>query len=164
MSEPNFWRTEIWHPLVLHFPLAVLLLATVTKLVAVFINHEPASFWQRAGSYLLYCGCISAWLAVYTGNMADGVVARRICDPTILKLHQIAAYNTAYLFTGATAVDLVLYYGLFRQYSRLIRVGIVVLMLAGSGYLVYAGHLGAQVVYQQAGGVRVPSADCAEYN
>ena len=164
MNEPDFWRTEIWHPLVLHFPLAVLLLATVAKLIAAFTIQEPASFWQRAGSYLLYFGWVTAWLAVYTGNMADGVVARKICDPTVLKLHQIAAYNTAYLFTGATALDLLFYYGMFRKYTRFICVAVVVLMLVGSGYLVYSGHLGARVVYQQAGGVRVPSADCAEYN
>ncbi|HEV7350916.1 DUF2231 domain-containing protein [Telluribacter sp.] len=163
MTEPDFWRTEIWHPLVLHFPLVLLLVSTVFQLVAVVNLKESAPFWQRAGSYLLYGGYISAWLAIYTGDLADGIVSRTICDPTVLKDHEIAAYYTAYIFSGATAVDLGLISGLIRRYRKVLRMGVFCLMLVGSGYLMYAGHLGARVVYQQAGGVKVPAADCTEY-
>jgi uncharacterized membrane protein len=162
MQQAALWRTELWHPLVLHFPLVLLLVATAAKLIAfLFRTYEPVSFWQRAGSYLLYAGWLTAWLAIYTGDLADGIVSRKICDPTVLKEHEITAYYASYLFTGAVAADLSL--RLLPKYLRPIRLLELVLLLAGAGYLGYAGHLGAQVVYQQGGGVRVPAADCADY-
>lgn len=163
MGEPSFWRTEIWHPLTLHFPIALLLLATVTKQVALLLQGNSALFWQRAGAYLLYAGCLSAWLSIYTGGLAEGIVSRKICDPTILKDHEIAAYNLAYLFSAATVLELGLRFNLIKFQIKVLHWSVVLLMLAGSGFLIYAGHLGARVVYQQAGGVLVPTSDCAGY-
>jgi uncharacterized membrane protein len=163
MSEPTFWRTEIWHPLSVHFPIAILLLATIAKSVALFAQGDQKPFWQKAGSYLLYLGVVTAWAAIYTGDMADGIVSRKLCDPTVLKDHEIAAYNVAYLFSAATALNFLLRFRLINVWAKSLRTLVVVLMLVGSGYLAYAGHLGAQVVYEQAGGVNVPTSDCAGF-
>ena len=163
MNEPAFWRTEIWHPLTVHFPIAILLLATLAKAVGLFVGGEQKAFWQRAGSYLRYLGCVTAWVAIYTGDMADGVVSRKICDPTILKDHEIAAFNVAYFFSAAAAITLLYTFKRIKVWHKALQGLVVVLMLIGSGYLAYAGHLGAQVVYNQAGGVNVPSSDCAGF-
>lgn len=163
MGEPTFWRTEVWHPLTLHFPITLLLLATMVKLTAAFLRPDAAIFWHRAGAYLLYGGCLTAWVSIYTGNMADGIVARKICDPTVLKDHQIAAYNLAYLFSAATALELGLRLNLIKVKIKVLRIVVVLLMGAGAVFLIYAGHLGARVVYQQAGGVNVPASDCAGF-
>ena len=163
MSEPTFWRTEIWHPLTLHFPISLLLFATIAKLVALCLRGSQASFWHRAGAYLLYTGCLTAWLSIYTGDMADGIVARKLCDPTVLKDHEIASYNLAYIFSAATALELSLRLNLIRIKTGLLQAVVVLLMVVGTGFLIYAGHLGASVVYQQAGGVNVPTSDCAGF-
>ncbi len=163
MNEPTFWRTEIWHPLSVHFPIAILLLATIATSIALFMRGDQKPFWQRAGSYLLYLGALSAWVAIYTGDMADGIVSRKLCDPTVLKDHELAAFNVAYLFSGATVLDVVLRFNLIKVWHKLLNILVVLLMLAGSGFLAYAGHLGAEVVYEQAGGVNVPTSDCAGF-
>jgi uncharacterized membrane protein len=163
MAEPTFWRTEIWHPLTVHFPLCLLLIATLVKLITLWLNGEQKHFWQKVGSYALYAGCLAAWASIYTGDMAEGIVSRKLCDPTILKSHETAAFNLGYFFTGAAALNLALSLNLIRVYQKVMHVLIVLLMLVGAYYLIYAGHLGAQVVYQQAGGVNVPSANCAEF-
>ncbi|MFD3000137.1 DUF2231 domain-containing protein [Pontibacter toksunensis] len=163
MFETTFWRTELWHPLTLHFPISLLLLATITKLMALFLREGQAHFWQRSGAYLLYAGCLMAWLSIYTGDMADGIVARKLCDPTILKDHEIAAYNLAYLFSAATALDLSLRFNLVRLKTKWLQAVVVLLMVVGSGFLIYTSHLGASVVYNQAGGVLVPTSDCAGF-
>lgn len=163
MFENTFWRTEMWHPLTLHFPISLLLLATISKVVALFLRASQAHFWYRAGSYLLYAGCLMAWLSIYTGDMADGLVSRKLCDPTVLKRHEIAAYNLAYLFSAATVLDLCLYLNLIKVKTRLLQVVVVLLMMIGAGFLIYTSHLGATVVYEQAGGVNVPAGDCAGF-
>lgn len=163
MNDPTFWRTEIWHPLSVHFPVAILLLATITQFVALVLRTDSQHFWQKASSYLLYLGCLAAWFSIYTGDLADGIVSRRICDPTVLKDHEIAAYNLSYLFSAATVADLGLHSRLIKIRKPFFRLLVFLLMLAGSVFLFQAGHAGARVVYQQAGGVQVPSSDCAGF-
>ncbi len=163
MNDTGVWRTEVWHPLTVHLPIAILLLATVAKLVALFLQESQAAFWHRAGAYMLYLGSLAAWVSVYTGDLADGIVSRSLCDPTVLKSHEQAAFTLAYLFSAATVLELGLRLQLTRVYTNLLRIAVLLLMVVGTGFLLYAGHLGATIVYQQAGGVQVPASDCAGF-
>lgn len=117
-----------------------------------------------AGTLLLFAGCLTAWIAIYTGNVADGVVARKLCDPTVLKDHEIAGQTMTYLFTAAAVASLS---GLVKRISARFKVVAfnlsLLLMLTGTGYIVYTGHIGASLVYDQGAGVKNHKADCSEY-
>lgn len=113
---------------------------------------------------LLYVGVAMTWIGIYTGDLAEGVVNRTLCDPTVLKDHEVAAYTFSILFTAAAALQLVQDFYLAARGARIVQWLMLVLLLAGSGYLSYAGHLGATVVYQQGAGVYHPTEDCAEFN
>ena len=158
---PDFWRTEVFHPLSVHFPIALLLVATLFKIVSLWSRNK---LWPQAGSILLGLGILGAWIAIYTGNQADGIVSRQLCDPTVLKDHENMAYITAWIFTAGFALDLALTYGLLNFKRNIFKFILVLGMLSGSALLGYAGHLGATLVYQQAAGVYTPSEDCQEFN
>ncbi len=161
MNElPDFWRTEIWHPLSVHLPLSVLMLGSLFFLTG-FFTRRP--FYENMGSILLVIGTAGAWLAIYTGNLADGIVSRQICDPPVLKTHQTNAYVVGWLFAAASAVIVIDYLGFLKKIRRLFKLSVLVLSLTGSGFLIYTGHLGATLVYQQAAGVHIPSEDCSEF-
>ena len=157
---PDIWRTEVWHPLSVHFPVALLLTATVFKVAALIDNRE---LWNRGGSVLLIAGTIAAWVSVYTGDLADGIVSRTLCDPTILKDHENAAFITGWVFSAATVVDLFEWMGPEVLKKMLLRILLVLLLITGSGFLIYVGHSGASLVYQQAAGVYKPTEDCREF-
>lgn len=157
---PEFWRTEVFHPLSVHFPIALLIVATIFKAAALKFKKD---LWVQGGSLLLYVGTITAWIAIYTGDLADGIVSRAICDPTILKAHEENAYVMAWLFSAATVIDVILWIRRLPIKKIFLEVAFVLLMLIGSGFLIYVGHLGAELVYQQGAGVYVPSGDCAEF-
>jgi len=157
---PDFWRTEIWHPLTVHFPVAFLTLATIFLIAGYWLRKANPTY---TGQILLIAGTIGAWIAVYTGGLADGIVSRQICDPTVLKSHENGAFTVAWLFSGASALVIGDYFGLLRQFRNWLRIGIIVLAVIGSGFLAYTGHLGATLVYQQAAGVYTPSDDCNEF-
>ncbi|MDX1544176.1 MAG: DUF2231 domain-containing protein [Christiangramia sp.] len=161
MTEiPEFWRTEVYHPLSVHFPIVLLLMATLFKLIGLWSSRIT---WEQGGRFLLILGVIGVWIAVYTGDMADGIVSRELCDPTVLKDHENFAIITAWIFTAALGLELLTgYIDLFK--TKTLSVILVLILFAGSGTLTYVGHLGAQLVYQQAAGVYVPSEDCAEFN
>ena len=164
MFSGDFMRPEVWHALSVHFPIALLPFATITMLVSFFINESVRKNWQIAAGLLLFAGCLMAWISVYTGNVADGVVARKICDPTVLKDHEIAGQTMTWLFTTAT-----LFYAAFftkavnAQLRKFFFYIAFLLMLTGTGYLLYTGHVGASLVYEQGAGVKNHSVDCGEY-
>ncbi|MCY2688687.1 DUF2231 domain-containing protein [Salinimicrobium sp. TH3] len=157
---PDFWRTEVFHPLSVHFPIALLVVAFLFKVVALKYSREV---WERGGTVLLIAGVVTVWIAIFTGNLADGVVSRKICDPTVLKDHENLAWTTAWLFSAGLGVDLLrqLKYPIFR--NLLFRLLMILLLAIGTGTLAYTGHLGATLVYQQAAGVYTPSGNCAEF-
>ena len=157
---PEFWRPEIWHPLTVHLPLVALLLATLFKCVELFYTKKG---WKLAGSTLLILGVIGVWGAIYTGNLADAGVSRNICDPTVLKAHENAAYTAAYIFTTALLFDVFSYFNLLVLGPKISFIITVVLLVTGSYFLIQTGHKGAQLVYQQGAGVYRPSESCSEF-
>jgi len=153
---PDFWRPEIYHPLSVHLPIGLLLAATAFKFISLF---KSASVWKQGGSVLLFMGVVGAWISVYTGDVADGIVSRELCDPIVLKNHENASIAMAWIFTVTVVLEMINTF--LRKYG--LKLAVVVSMLVGSGFLVYTGHLGATLVYQQAAGVYVPSNDCSEF-
>lgn len=155
------WRKELWHPLVVHFPIATLLLASAVGLTLLFRHNEKnGSFWVRSFLGLLVFGVITVWLAIYTGLWSYNTEVRRICDPSVLKTHRLWGYYAAYLYTAGLVV-----YAISRWVwaIRLLTYLAVLTTLAGAAALTYSGHLGASLVYQQGAGVRQPAADCSDY-
>jgi len=167
-SLPSMWRTELMHPLFVHFPVALLLFASIVLIIA-RLNLFPVyrKSIHRAGLFMLFPGVILAWISVYTGVQADSVVGREVCDPTVLEDHERFAFFTAYLFTGAAAVEGVrLFLGLKNWWNKIRRglsLALVVVYLGGAAGIGYVGHLGARLVYQQAAAVHQPSEDCSEF-
>ncbi|MBZ9630787.1 hypothetical protein LB465_08345 [Salegentibacter sp. LM13S] len=162
-QSPDFWRTEVFHPLSVHFPIALLLVAFLFKLIALGSIKEV---WKQGGTVLLILGTIGIWIAIYTGDLADGIVSRTICDPTALKDHENMAYITAWLFTFSLLLDLLKFskFQTITKQKKLLSFFCILALTIGSGYLMYVGHLGATLVYQQGAGVYKPSVDCAEFN
>lgn len=160
---PGFWRTEIWHPLSVHFPIALLLFATLSFVISLFMKEAKERVWSFMSLILLSAGVASAWIAIYTGSLADGIVSRKICDPTVLKDHELSAYTLSILFSVALPLLFLHYKNLFSKWKKILSIFIVLIMVTGCGFLAYAGHAGAHVVYQQGGGVYHPSEDCKEF-
>ena len=157
---PDFWRTEVFHPLSVHFPIALLVVAFLFKLIAV--RHQK-EVWEQGGSILLGLGVLGIWIAIYTGDLADGIVSRQLCDPTVLKEHENFAWISAWLFSAGLVVDLLKFTSLPIFRNRLFILVGILLLGGGTGTLMYTGHLGASLVYQQAAGVYVPSSNCVEF-
>lgn len=161
---PDFWRTEVWHPLSVHFPIVLLSSSSLARIVDLFLSGGNKKIWKYMSRVFLYAGVVTAWASIYTGALADSEVTRSLCDPTVLESHENAAYTLAYLFSAAALLDLLTFFPIsILKYSPLKETVIIVLLLTGSGYLVYVGHLGATLVYQQGAGVYKPSKDCHEF-
>lgn len=168
MAElPDIWRKELWHPMVVHFPIVMLLLSTIARIIVYTVRSgNSASFWIKVSRVLLFPAIVITWITVYTGSIADGEVVRNLCDPTVLETHENLGYTIGILFTIAAAIDTLHY--LLAEHSQSIyyrlRAGLILLlMVIGTATLFYEAHLGASLVYQQGAGVYHPTEDCREF-
>jgi uncharacterized membrane protein len=157
MQIPEFWRDEIWHPLSVHFPIALIFLATFFKLLS--FRYKK---FESTTSILIIGSGVFCWISFYTGSLADGIVSKTLCDPTVLKTHENFAYYLALLLTGISILEIarivfVLPYK--KALNFILSLGLI-LSCVGVGYV---GHLGAELVYQQGAGVYTPSEDCEEF-
>lgn len=167
---PSMWRTELLHPLFVHFPIALLTLSTV---VVLLYRLKLIPRWNKGLAFmalaLLVPGTLLAWVSVITGVQADNVVGREVCDPTVLEDHERFAYLTAWLFTGVTLLEIALQswkrsiFDPGRKLRKIFSTLSILLALGGAVSISYVGHLGAKLVYQQAAAVHQPSKDCEEF-
>ena len=69
---PSIWRVELYHPLVVHFPIVLLMSGTLAWIAGQAVSCEGRlGFLLPAGRLALVAGTAAAWLAVYTGDLAD---------------------------------------------------------------------------------------------
>ncbi|WP_428229441.1 DUF2231 domain-containing protein [Flavobacterium sp.] len=164
MNElPSLWRTELWHPLMVHLPIVTLLLATAAGLLQFVVKSTAhALFLKQITFVMLVLGVLGGWLAIYTGQLAYNIEVRKICDPQPLQSHQWWSYVSVIIFTLTLCIQLTQKY-LNQGLVNYLRVITAILLLMGGCALLYTGHLGASVVYQQGAGTYKPSADCHEF-
>lgn len=160
-SVPSIWRTEVLHALSVHLPITALILATALLLAALIIKN---GWIKPAAGFLLITGTIGAWVSMLTGDAADGIVSRTLCDPTVLKDHENAALTTSILFTVASAIYIFHSIWLKERYNLLLKSITLIISVVGTAFLLYVGHLGASLVYQQGAGTYQPSEDCIEFS
>lgn len=161
---PAIMRTELWHPLSVHYPIALLLVGTLVGMSALVFGkkYSFAPHLKFTFSLLLLSGTILFWLSYYTGKLAYNIEVRKICDPLVLKNHLYWANIAAYFFSIAAVVDII-YKFLPQNFKRWLLPVTVFLMFLGSAALSYSGHLGASLVYDQGAAVNKPSPDCSDY-
>jgi len=105
----------------------------------------------------LSLGVFFAWAAYQTGLWADDEVGRRLYDPRVLQIHQIYATRFAWLLTITVAIDWCRRIPYWPRQARIIAGWATGLMLLGScALIIYVGHLGASLVYQQGASVVMP--------
>lgn len=160
----SMWRTELYHAVSVHFPVAILCLCTVITILYILFRKGKISHNLRfTVSVLLWFGYVSFWIAYFTGKNSYPIVVREICDPSVLKNHLFWVYVSAYFYTAAIFSDLIFNFLSGKKIKLFSNITTCIIIILGTGFLAYAGHLGAEVVYQQAGGVNIPDEKCSGF-
>lgn len=152
------------HPLVIHFPIALLIVAPLFIALALLLQKHTTGFGLSA-LVLLVLGTTAAFVAVSTGQAAAELSERSEAINAVLMRHEELAERTRDIFAGVTLVYLaVLVLPVFsrRFASRTFRVAgslvVIVLALAGCLQLAAAAHQGGMLVHQLGVHALVPQA------
>ncbi len=151
-------RVELIHPMLVHFPLALLLTGIGLKVISFFFKHTHFySFLQIASWMNLGLGVCFAWMAILAGGLAEDVVRKNLCQANFLDDHILFAYTAAYLFTFALLLDLGRAW-MKRRFSHVfLKVTLIInffLFLGATSMLLLTGFFGGSLVYDQGAAVK----------
>jgi len=137
------------HAMVIHFPIALLMVGFLSEIIALFIKKE---FFSNAAFYLLLLGALGAAVAYLSGSYAgEGIEDGPLKIP--MELHEQAATITLWL---AIATALFRFVILFFNYNRSwVKWVNIMLFLAVVGSVARTSYLGGQLVYSHGAGVQL---------
>ncbi len=141
------------HPLIVHFPIALLLVAPLFVLLGIVLRRSRLFLW--AALLLMAIGTTATFFAVSTGEAAGKLADRTPQINTVLEQHENLAETTRAVFTALTAIfaAIVVAPTAFRRLQgQMFRVvlPLVFLLCYGAGVLVLANtaHNGGRLVHE----------------
>lgn len=150
------WAPNI-HPMLVHFPTAILSIAILFDFISFFFERENTWWTQKTTVFLYAIGAVTAIIVYYTGTVAADSVMLPAEAQSVLSEHANLAWYTIW-FYGIYAIARIAAISLLRQHHhRKIHVGFFLLSLVGMFLLYETGEHGAEMVFHY--GVGVEAAD-----
>lgn len=155
------------HPLVIHFPIALLLVAPIFVLIGAFAEPKKGKTSLVAALLLMILGTSSLFLAVATGEAAGERVVTNAQASAVLEEHEEMAETARAVFSALTVVLALIIFVpamLRREVPRraFVALPIIFLFFYGAGALLLANtaHQGGRLVHEF--GVRAVVAGTSE--
>jgi uncharacterized membrane protein len=90
------------HPLIVHFPIGLLLVVPIFLLSAIFLKQDRGRAFLISALLLLAIGTFSVFIAVRTGEAAGKLADRSPQINAVLEHHEELAESTRFLFGSLT--------------------------------------------------------------
>ncbi|MGE5386689.1 MAG: DUF2231 domain-containing protein [Betaproteobacteria bacterium] len=141
-----------WHPALVHFPIALILVAAFFTVVAKLASDRPvAGEWAATGRWTLRCGAVLGMAAALAGWVAFNSVDHDDAGHVAMLLHRDWAMGTM-----AAMVVLVLWEILQTRAGRPVSWRFAAALALAAGGVVTTGWLGSELVYRHRLGVMPP--------
>ena len=142
------------HPLIIHFPIVLLMIAPLFVLIGAALSPAKAKSFLIAALILMVLGTTSTFVAVETGEAAGKLADRTPEINNVLMHHEQLAERTRLSFTILTLVFAILL-GLpliLRRESRMFTTALPIVFLVFYGgamlFLVNTAHNGGRLVHE----------------
>lgn len=143
------------HPLIIHFPIALLLAAPLLILIGAFMRPKAGRTMMLAAFILMLLGTISVFVALETGEAAAELADRTPAISAQLERHEHMAETARAVFsvlTVAFGVLLLIPVVMRREFSRamhtIVPLLFVLAYLGGAMLLVNTAHEGGRLVHE----------------
>jgi len=148
-----------WHPIFVHFTIALFSVATLLICLSLFIKHDFQAKLLEAGYINLWLGCLFTFATVAAGFYAYNTVAHDEPSHAAMTDHKNWALITASIFLFLTLWSIKLYK--INQKHNIIFIGCLVI---ATSLLSITGWKGAEAVYRYGLGViSMPNTDAHKH-
>lgn len=136
------------HPLVVHFPIVLIITAGVFYFLSLFIKDQN---FARIAFYLHVAGILGALAAIFTGDSAEHALTNAEAIDALVDKHEAMGQLSTWGF-GLLGV-----WAYLRQQSniRTEKIVYITVFWALVGLMAYSAHLGGQMVYEHGAGVEI---------
>ncbi len=138
------------HPMIVHFPIALLIVGFLFDLTGAIFNKN---FFSKIGFYLLILGTVGVLAAYISGNVAGDGVSEVGALKQALENHEEAAQLSLWLMVLASIVRIT--FVLLKKYSGVFKWAAIVLFLIGILSIARTGYYGGELVFKHAAGVQL---------
>jgi len=141
---------ETIHPMIVHFPIALLLTATLISFLAVLFKKKREEF-KTVLYWVMILGSISVLAALFSGLYEDarGVIHDDAIHK-IMEVHKLLGFIITSAFISVTLWFVIRKRKI--QYRELLI--ITLFLIATSSVLAYSAYLGGKMVYEEGTGVK----------
>jgi uncharacterized membrane protein len=147
------WAPNI-HPMVVHFPIAILGIAIFFDFISFFMSREKKWWTEEATAFLYGIGALAAIIVYYTGTLAADSVAASAAAESVMSNHADWAWWTIW-FYGIYAVARIAATWWSSEKHRLkFHLGFFLLSFGGLFLLFQTGDHGARMVFEYGVGVQ----------
>ena len=154
------------HPLIVHFPIALLLVAPLFMIAGAVLGGSKGRDFLVSAFVLMALGTASLFVAVGTGEAASKLAGRTPEIKAVIEQHEQLAEATEVLFSVLTVAFAALLFAprlLRRELSSRFQaslLGVFLLLYAtGAIFLVNTAHQGGRLVHELGINAPVPSSD-----
>jgi uncharacterized membrane protein len=137
------------HPLIVHFPIALLLTSILADLLALL---RPGSAFKEVALFLLILGVIGAIAAGVSGDRASETIPPPPALRGAVEQHEDFGTGTIWLFLALLMARL--YMMIKGRFVSLFRTVYLLLSLLAGGLLVVTGYSGGRLVYEYGAGTK----------
>ncbi len=143
------------HPLIIHFPIVLLLLTPFLVLISATLPPRRSGPYLMAAMIILLFGTASLFLAAATGEAAGELAERGGGVDKVLAAHQDLAGETRMIFLGLSAILIgilflprLLHRPQTRIFSTMLPLAFLALYSVGILFLVNTAHQGGRLVHE----------------
>jgi len=143
------------HPLIVHFPIALLLVAPIFLVLGALLSPPKGKSFLAAALLIMLLGTMSTFVAVETGEAAAQLAERTDQGNLVLKQHQELAETTRVVFAALTLLFGAIIYGArlwqrvpTRLSTTVLPMLFLVLYGAGAVILINTAHNGGRLVHE----------------
>jgi uncharacterized membrane protein len=155
LQFPAIPSWDALHPLIIHFPIALLLIAPIFIIVGAALTPAKGRSYLIAAMVLLLVGTAAIFIAVETGEAAGKLAERAPGMERVLETHQSLAERTqavfsvlSVIFLALLAVPWLVQRADTRLTTTILPLAFLVLYSAGALLLVNTAHNGGRLVHE----------------
>ncbi|MGE5400943.1 MAG: DUF2231 domain-containing protein [Ignavibacteriales bacterium] len=137
------------HPMIVHFPIALLIVGFLFDLISLFSRKE---LFSTVGLYLLILGTLGVIAAFFSGNFAGDGISEAGSLKQALETHEGAAEIALWLMIAAAVLRIAFVW--MKRYSGVYKYVAIGIFLLGVLAIARTGYYGGELVFKHAAGVQ----------